>query len=128
VTRIERDVYRNPKMAENAWGLSVQLDRAIDDYETSIRLDPRQVHPYNGLGNVYIDKHDPDRAIESYNKALRTDSSYQLAYNGRGNAYSDKKEYDRALADYDEAIRLDPRDAFDSASGATEFSAASSSP
>lgn len=54
VTRIERDVYRNSKLAESAWGLSVQLDRAIERYGTAFVPGFGRIYAYevDGFGHA----------------------------------------------------------------------------
>ena len=44
LTSIARDVWRDPRMAENAWGLSVEIQRGIEQYGT-VHLD--------GFGRIY---------------------------------------------------------------------------
>ena len=83
-------------------------DRAIDDLNQAIRLDPGNAGAYVDRGRVYMDKGDSDRAIADYNQALRLNPNFARAYNNRGVAYYNKKDYDRAIADYTQAIRLDP--------------------
>ena len=41
-------------------------DRAIADYNESIRLDPNYAYPYNGRGNAYRARGENDRAIADY--------------------------------------------------------------
>ena len=43
-----------------------EYDRAIQDYDEALRLDPSQAVAYNNRGNAYIDKGDFDRAIADY--------------------------------------------------------------
>ena len=83
------------------------IDRAIADYNESIRLDPKYALAYNNRGWAYYDKGDIDRAFADYNEAIRLDPKYVFAYNNRGNAYRDQGDIDRAIADFNKAIRLD---------------------
>jgi len=86
-------------------------DRAIQDYDQAIRLNPSFADAFNNRGNAYYYKKDYDRAIQDYTEAIRLNPSFALAFNNRGNAYRDKQDDDRAIQDYDQAIRLNPSDA-----------------
>jgi tetratricopeptide (TPR) repeat protein len=74
-------------------------DRAVADYNESIRLDPTYAYPYNGRGNAYRGKGDNDRAIVDYNESIRLDPKYASPHNGRANAWHDRGEHDRAIVD-----------------------------
>lgn len=94
------------------YGQMDDYDRAIADYSTAIRLDPKNSFPYNNRGNAYRAKDDPDRAIADFSSAIRLNpKAASLPYNGRGLAYDDKGDFTRALADFGEAIRINPKNA-----------------
>src|SRR5580658_4163119 len=57
----------------NAYRTKEDNDRAIADYNESIRLNPKYAYPYNGRGNVWRDRGDNDRAIADYNTAIKLD-------------------------------------------------------
>jgi tetratricopeptide (TPR) repeat protein len=88
--------------------LNGDLDRAIADYDTAIRLDPKQARAYNTRGWAYIEKREFDRAITDLDQAIRLDPKLAGAFNNRGWAYIGKRDYDRAITDLNESIRLDP--------------------
>jgi tetratricopeptide (TPR) repeat protein len=85
-----------------------QYDRAIQDYDQAVRLDPNYANAYNNRGIAYANKGQYDRAIQEYNQGLSLDPDDAIAYNNRGNAHADKGQYDRAIQDFNQAIRLDP--------------------
>ena len=84
-------------------------DRAIQNYDEAIRLDPRSADAFAGRGSAYLLKGDYDSAILDYNEAIRLNPKSASAFNGRGASYFAKGDYDRAIQDYNEAIRLDPK-------------------
>jgi tetratricopeptide (TPR) repeat protein len=87
------------------------VNRAVADYNESMRIDPTYPSAYNNRGNVWYHKGDFDRAIADYSQAIRLDPKYGVAYANRGSALGSKGDFDRAIADFDQAIQLDPKDA-----------------
>src|SRR5499426_2124525 len=88
-----------------------QYDRAIEDYNQAIRLNPNHANAFSNRGATYARKGEYDRAIESYDEAIRLNPKHADAFSNRGVAYARKGDYDRAVENYDEAIRLNPRHA-----------------
>ncbi len=96
----------------NAYNYKGEYDRAIQDFDQAIRLNPNYAYAFNGRGNAYNGKGEYDTAIQDFDQAIHLIPTYGYAFNGRGNAYNDKGEHDRAIQDYDEAIRLNPNYAY----------------
>ena len=98
----------------NGYQDSGEYDRAIQDYDQAILLEPDSALAFYNRGNAYDSKGEYDRAIADYDLVIQLapegDHAY-YAYYGRGYAYSAKGEYDRAIKDYDRAIRLNSDDA-----------------
>ena len=98
-------------------------DRAIDDYNKAIRLDPKYAIGFNNRGLAYLRKGRTDRAIEDFDEAIRLNSKYAIAFVNRAAAYREKAQWDfdaylaegtyedHAIRDLDKAIRLDPKNA-----------------
>jgi tetratricopeptide (TPR) repeat protein len=85
-----------------------EYDRAIADFDASIRLDPTSASTFNNRGSAWYAKGDPDRAITDFDKVIQLDPNYAFAYNNRGEVWKDKGDFNRAIADYGKAIGLDP--------------------
>jgi lipoprotein NlpI len=83
-------------------------DRAIQDFNEAIRLNPNYAQAYNNRGIAYFDKRENDRAIQDFNEAIRLDPNAFEAYGNRGYAYRNKGDNDRAIQDFNEVIRLNP--------------------
>ena len=94
-----------------AYRLKGEHDRALQDYEHAIRLNPNSAKHYNNRGIIYRIKGDYDHAISDYDEAIRLNSYFPAAFYNRALAYSDKAEYDRALADFDVVMRFDAKNA-----------------
>jgi tetratricopeptide (TPR) repeat protein len=104
-----------------------QYDRAIEDFDQAIRINPNDAMAFHRRGIPYFAKRQPDRAIEDFDQAIRLNPNYALAFSSRGNAYFAKgqaacrpgslppcasaiAQYDRAIEDFDHAIRINPND------------------
>jgi Flp pilus assembly protein TadD len=60
------------------------LDGAIAEYRTALRLNPNNVSAHNRLGNALQDKGELDGAIAEYRTALHLDPSHAPAHNNLG--------------------------------------------
>ncbi|MDR1346049.1 MAG: tetratricopeptide repeat protein [Bacteroidales bacterium] len=83
-------------------------DKAIEDYNKAIELNPDDANAYNNRGNAYALKCDYDKAIEDYNKSIELEPGLAEVYNNRGNIYAEKGDYDHAIEDYNKTITLNP--------------------
>jgi tetratricopeptide (TPR) repeat protein len=90
------------------WLQMGELDRAIGDFDISIRLDPTSAWSFNNRGSAWYAKGDLDRAMADFGQAITLDPKYALAYSNRGEVWKDRGDFGRAIADYGQAISLDP--------------------
>lgn len=97
--------YYNRGLAELETG---DYDRAIVDFDASIRLDPASASTFNNRGSAWYAKGDPDRAIADFDKAIQLDPAYAFAYHNRGEVWRDRGDFKRAITDYSKAIGFDP--------------------
>jgi tetratricopeptide (TPR) repeat protein len=104
-------------------------DRAIQDYDEAIRLDPNYVpaltgrgRSYDKRGQLYDSKFDWDRAVRDFSEAIRIDPENEgkelgsrgdlwRALHSRGDWYARNGDYDRAIRDYDQAVHFSNGDA-----------------
>jgi tetratricopeptide (TPR) repeat protein len=84
-----------------------QHDRAVEDYNQAIKLNPGNAEAYNNRGLAFVAIGRRDSAIKDLDQAVRLQPDAK-SYTGRGIAYEEMGELDRAIQDYDKAIRLDP--------------------
>jgi tetratricopeptide (TPR) repeat protein len=84
------------------------LDRAIEDYNKAIQLNPNLAEAYYNRGVAYDDKGQYNEAIKDFDEAIRINPNLVEAYCNRGVAYYAKGQYNEAIKDFDEAIRINP--------------------
>jgi tetratricopeptide (TPR) repeat protein len=89
-------------------GQKGEFDKAIEDFDQALRLDPNFTQAYYNRGKVWGLKGEFDKDIADCDQALRLDPNFTLAYYNRGKAWGLKGEFDKAIADFDQALRLDP--------------------
>ncbi len=93
----------------NGYRFKGDLDRAIQDYDEAVKLDPKSASALINRGAAYDFKGQHDRAIQDYDQAIKLNPKQIVAFLNRGIAYNSKGEHDRAIQDYDQAIRLSPK-------------------
>jgi tetratricopeptide (TPR) repeat protein len=91
-----------------AYASKRQLDRAIQDFDQAIRINPNDALAFGNRGNYYAVTRQYDRAIQDYDQAIRINPNFADAFYNRGRAYAHKRQYDRAIQDFDQAIRIKP--------------------
>ena len=86
-----------------------QNDRAIQDFDQAIRLDPEYPDAFNNRGVAYAGKGQFERAIEDYDQAIRLDPNYAIAIYNRGLAARNLGHEDEAAAYFAKAKQVGPR-------------------
>jgi tetratricopeptide (TPR) repeat protein len=94
-----------------AYASNHEYDRAIDDYNLAIKVDPKFAHVYSLRCLAYAHKRDYQRAIIDCDKAVGMAPEKAVVYRDRGLFYRFKGDHERAIADLDQAIRRDPTSA-----------------
>ena len=94
-----------------AYASQGQLDRAISEYQTALRLAPSDAKAHYNLGLTYAAQGQLDRAIPEYQTALRLKPDYVDAHNNLGIAYASQGQLGRAILEYQAALQLKPSDA-----------------
>jgi tetratricopeptide (TPR) repeat protein len=91
-----------------AWGIKGVPDRAIPDFDQSIRIEPDHAPSYSNRGIAYSKRGDFELAIRDFDKAIGLNPNNPQVYLNRGSAYGRRCNTDQALADFEQAIVLDP--------------------
>jgi tetratricopeptide (TPR) repeat protein len=84
-----------------------QFDRAIADFDASIRIAPTDPLGYINRTDARIDKGDFDGAVNDYDVVIGLDPTNCEAYTHRGAARRLQGDLVRSLADHDKAIEID---------------------
>ena len=85
-----------------------QLERAIDNSNEAIRLDPNNGTSHAVRADLLRMKGDFDGAIRDYDRAVALKSRDDATvYNRRALAYQGKGEFEKSIIDLNEAISLD---------------------
>ena len=112
-TRLDVLVPHKPYTDHYVLGISYQnlgqLDRAIEEYKTSLKYHPDFALSRNNLGIIYAQLGKIDLAIEEYKRAILSDPSHEKSYYNLGLAYLKKGDLDLAIEHYLKAIRANAR-------------------
>ena len=84
------------------------LDKAIEAYKESIRLNPGDSYARNNLGVAYINGGFLDDAISAFMESMKLNPAQFNIYSNIGGAYFMKKSYDEAIRYFNESLRLNP--------------------
>jgi tetratricopeptide (TPR) repeat protein len=88
-----------------------EYDRALEDYNQAILLNPSFASAYNNRGVIYRIKGDYERAIKDYDEAIWLDNNIPALFYNRAIAYTDKQDFDRAIADFEMVLRFNTKNA-----------------
>ena len=91
-----------------AWTNKNEYNRAIDDYDEAIRLNPTYSWSWIDRAEAWNRKGEAARAFADLAEAARLDPNNSRVYSIRASTWWLVGELDKAIADYGEAIRLEP--------------------
>jgi len=86
-----------------------RIEKASQDFQQSMALDPKLGDPYVNLGSVLIKQKRYDEALESINKGLALGMSFpHIGYYDRAVAYQLLGRFKEAYYDYKKTLELEP--------------------
>lgn len=103
--------------SQSAWACDVRgtayqnkgdLDRALKEFATSIRLRPDWDAPHRDRASALNKKGDFDGALGDLKEAIRLDPHNEQNYDARSGVYQGKKDWDGVIANWTEAIANNP--------------------
>ncbi|MEM4781989.1 MAG: tetratricopeptide repeat protein [Halalkalicoccus sp.] len=112
LTRIleEGDDVRVLCLRSRAYLAAGRCERALEDADRAIEIDPENADAHIDRGNVFAERGDYGAATEAYDRAVEIDPENARAYHNRASAYVTFGDAGRVMADYDRAIELEPED------------------
>ena len=90
---------------------TLQMERALSEYEEAIRLDPGSAVAYYQEGSLYFRRGDLDRALLSLRRTLAADPGYEGANLAVGIIMVRKEEYEEARRAFEAELRVNPNSA-----------------
>lgn len=103
---IQHEQWRSSITMKAIYLRSGDYDKAIEDYDTFIRVSPDAADAYMWRGCAYYLKGEPSRAIVDYDKALALSPDNALALYKRGLAHARLGESSRANQDFARAMAI----------------------
>ncbi|MEA2038117.1 MAG: tetratricopeptide repeat protein [Nanoarchaeota archaeon] len=92
-----------------AWYKKGDLDKAIEDYNKAISLNPKYPGAYNNRGLAWYDKRYLNEAIEDFDEAIRLEPNNYAAHNNTGLVWAKRGKLDKAIEYYEQANILNPK-------------------
>ena len=92
----------------NGYTAKGEYDRAMQDYDQSIKYNRNYATAFNNRGVAYVKRRDYDRALEEFNQAIRLNPNYAMPHLNRAQTLQFRDDYKGAIHDYDEVLRVQP--------------------
>lgn len=89
-----------------AWERADNLEKAREDYEKAIEVNPDYANAYNNRGNIKSKQRDYDGAMADYNRAIGLNGQFVEAHCNRGIARENLGDLTGAMEDFNRAIEL----------------------
>jgi tetratricopeptide (TPR) repeat protein len=89
-----------------AWERADNLEKAREDYEKAIEVNPDYANAYNNRGNIKSKQRDYDEAMADYNRAIGLNGQFVEAHCNRGIARENLGDLTGAMEDFNRAIEL----------------------
>ncbi|MCG6917213.1 MAG: tetratricopeptide repeat protein [Deltaproteobacteria bacterium] len=90
-----------------AWERADNLERAKEDYEKAIEVNPDYANAYNNRGNIKSKQRDYGGAVADYNRAIGLNGLFVEAHFNRGIARENLGDLTGTIQDFSRAIELD---------------------
>jgi tetratricopeptide (TPR) repeat protein len=84
------------------------IQGALNDYLTSIEMDPNYAEAYLGSGGIYFTMRNFYKSIEEYDKAIEINPKLAEAYLKRAASYAALNNFIKSMEDLNKAIELAP--------------------
>lgn len=88
------------------YGRQRNYEKAIEEFQTAIKLQPNYGDAYHNLGNIYQQINDYEKALTNYQKALEFNPNLWQSLQNIGFIYFNQKNYQRASEYFLQAIKI----------------------
>jgi tetratricopeptide (TPR) repeat protein len=95
----------------NSYYAGGQIDKAIGEFELSLKLDPKMAPAHFNLGVIDYNQGRFDDAVRRFKKAISINPQYAQAYVSLGEVYYRTERNDEATADFEMALKVEPYNA-----------------
>jgi tetratricopeptide (TPR) repeat protein len=92
-----------------AWADQGKYDRAVEDFNRALELDPNYPDAFNGRALAYAGEQQYDHALQDFNQAIKLDPNYAIAIFNRGLTLQSMGHADEAAKDLARAKTVGPR-------------------
>lgn len=92
----------------NAYRSKGQLEKAMQDFDRAVSLDPSYYRAYNNRGAVYSEMGRLDKAMEDIDRSLALNPRSDISYNNKGMVYGKTGSFDKAIEQFNKAIEMNP--------------------
>ena len=86
-----------------------QYERALEDYDRAVTINPLDAEAFNSRGATYIALERFELAIENFDRALSINPSSAVAHGNRCFTNAVLGKFEQALSDCNEALRIKPK-------------------
>jgi tetratricopeptide (TPR) repeat protein len=93
----------------NAYDDKGEYDRALEDYEQAVAINPRDADAFNSRGATYMALGRYERAIQDFDQAIALNPASPMAFSNRCFAKALLGQLEQGLADCNEALRVRPK-------------------
>ena len=87
-----------------------QYQKAEQQFQTALKINPHDFMSYLGLGNVYYQMEEFEQAINSYQKSLAINPYFYKAHFNSGIIYKERGKKKEAEEEFKKVLRLWPQD------------------
>lgn len=88
------------------WG---NKQKALEEFQTAIRLKPNYGDAYHNLANTYLEVGQVDKALENYENAIKYNPNLWQSYQNIAAIYFQQKQYEKSLEYIQKAIQINPK-------------------
>jgi len=91
----------------NAYYTNHLYERAAQNFQQALILDPKDINSLNNLGYAYLNLNKLDDAFKIFSEVLALDSNYVDALIGQGIIFYKNKKYEQAIYEYKKVLEID---------------------